>query len=175
MSVQDLGSIGELIAALATLATLIYLTFQVRQNTASVNSNNFNNAMQGFNAFNTQLMTDPNLTRILYDGNADPMALSEEERRQYVQMAVTIANVYRNLYYQFLGTSLPATYWEMHAREAKQIFSTPGGVYFRGLAASYEDLFQYLDTISDEEGVVFSEELWPRKVGQASPTPGERP
>ena len=140
MSIQDLGSIGELIAALATLATLIYLTFQVRQNTASVNSNNFNNAMQGFNAFNTQLMTDPNLTRILYDGNADPMALSEEERRQYVQMAVTIANVYRNLYYQFLGTSLPATYWEMHAREAKGVLQRARGQLRRPVSVSRHDI-----------------------------------
>jgi hypothetical protein len=36
MSIQDLGSLGELIAALATLATLIYLAIQIRQNTATV-------------------------------------------------------------------------------------------------------------------------------------------
>ena len=33
MDIQDLGSIGELIAALATLATLVYLATQIRQNT----------------------------------------------------------------------------------------------------------------------------------------------
>jgi hypothetical protein len=36
MSVQDLGSIGELIAAIATLGTLIYLAIQIRQNTATI-------------------------------------------------------------------------------------------------------------------------------------------
>lgn len=35
MSVQDLGNIGELIAALATVATLIYLSIQIRNNTKS--------------------------------------------------------------------------------------------------------------------------------------------
>ena len=34
MSIGELGSFGELIAALATLATLIYLALQIRQNTA---------------------------------------------------------------------------------------------------------------------------------------------
>jgi hypothetical protein len=33
VTIQDLGSIGELVAALATVATLIYLAAQIRQNT----------------------------------------------------------------------------------------------------------------------------------------------
>ena len=163
MSIQDLGSIGELIAAVATLATLVYLAFQIRQNTASVNSNNFHNVMQGFNIFNTQLMTDPSLTRILYSGNSDPDSLSEDERLQYLQMIVTIANVYRNLYYQYLSKTLPTSYWEIHAQEAKQIFSTPGGVYFRSQASSYNDLFGYLDELRESDTAVFSEALWPKK------------
>ena len=35
MSIQDLGSIGELVAAVATVATLIYLSIQIRNNTRS--------------------------------------------------------------------------------------------------------------------------------------------
>ena len=33
MTIQDLGSIGELVAAIATIATLVYLAIQIRQNT----------------------------------------------------------------------------------------------------------------------------------------------
>ena len=33
MSIQDLGSIGEFVAAIATLITLVYLATQIRQNT----------------------------------------------------------------------------------------------------------------------------------------------
>ena len=32
MSIQDLGSLGELIAAIATIGTLLYLAIQIRQN-----------------------------------------------------------------------------------------------------------------------------------------------
>ena len=35
MTIQDLGSIGELIAAIATVVTLAYLALQIRQNTIS--------------------------------------------------------------------------------------------------------------------------------------------
>lgn len=34
MTIQDLGSLGELIAAIATVVTLVYLAAQIRQNTA---------------------------------------------------------------------------------------------------------------------------------------------
>ena len=36
MSISELGSIGELIAAIATIATLIYLALQLRQNTSAI-------------------------------------------------------------------------------------------------------------------------------------------
>src|SRR5210317_1923214 len=34
MTLQDLGSIGELVGAIATIATLAYLAIQIRQNSA---------------------------------------------------------------------------------------------------------------------------------------------
>ena len=36
MSIQDLGSIGEFIAAIATLVTLVYLAMQIRHNTRAL-------------------------------------------------------------------------------------------------------------------------------------------
>ena len=41
MTIQDLGSIGELIAAIATVATLVYLAVQLKQNTRALRSQTF--------------------------------------------------------------------------------------------------------------------------------------
>ncbi|HVH18917.1 MAG TPA: hypothetical protein VNF72_11495 [Myxococcota bacterium] len=38
MTLQDLGSIGEIVGAIATVATLIYLAIQIRANTSAVQS-----------------------------------------------------------------------------------------------------------------------------------------
>ena len=38
MSIQDLGALGELLAALATIATLIYLAMQIRANTRATSA-----------------------------------------------------------------------------------------------------------------------------------------
>ena len=36
MTIQDLGNIGELVAAVATFAALLYLALQLRENTQAV-------------------------------------------------------------------------------------------------------------------------------------------
>ena len=38
MTIQDLGSIGEVVGAIATVATLIYLAIQIRSHTYAVQS-----------------------------------------------------------------------------------------------------------------------------------------
>ena len=47
MTIDELGSIGELLAAIATLLTLIYLATQIRQNTLQLRSSSRNNVLQG--------------------------------------------------------------------------------------------------------------------------------
>lgn len=54
MSIQDLGSIGELIAAVATIATLFYLATQIRQSTRTEKAGQ----SQEFVRWRTQLL-DP--------------------------------------------------------------------------------------------------------------------
>ena len=41
MTIQELGSAGEFVAAIATLATLVYLAVQVRQNTKALRATTF--------------------------------------------------------------------------------------------------------------------------------------
>ena len=46
MTIQDLGSLGELIAALATVLTLGYLALQLRQNAKALRSQTFQQSSQ---------------------------------------------------------------------------------------------------------------------------------
>jgi hypothetical protein len=49
MNIEQLGSLGEFIAAIATLATLVYLTVQIRQNTKQLRFSNAASLLQGMN------------------------------------------------------------------------------------------------------------------------------
>lgn len=50
MSIDQLGSLGEFVAAIATLATLAYLAYQIKQNTVSIRSQSRFHALDTLNA-----------------------------------------------------------------------------------------------------------------------------
>jgi len=57
MTIEQLGSVGEFIAAIATLATLIYLAIQVRQNTKALRATTFQQVSEAM-AQNVSHLTD---------------------------------------------------------------------------------------------------------------------
>lgn len=81
MSIQDIGSIGELLAALATLGTLIYLAAQIRQNSKMMRAN-------------TKQAISDSTQSLLYTMNEDPETfrklLSGEEMDEIEKMRVWI-------------------------------------------------------------------------------------
>ena len=91
MTIQDLGSIGELLAAIATIATLGYLALQLRQNTATVRGASAASQSVITNSVNTLLAQDAEVNRILWTGLADHSQLDEIEIRRFdsiVQMVL---------------------------------------------------------------------------------------
>ena len=78
MTIQDLGSIGELVGAVATVATLIYLAVQIRQNSKVLVQNSQMHATNTYRAnidgvMNLQalLVQDDRLELIWKSGLAD--------------------------------------------------------------------------------------------------------
>jgi len=83
MTIQDLGSLGELIAAVVTVATLGYLATQVRQNNNLASGATQRELMNGFNINLDRIRSAPDLwTRGLGDfGN-----LSDAEKTEFQTM-----------------------------------------------------------------------------------------
>ncbi len=65
MTVQDLGSIGELIAAIATVATLVYLAMQIRQNSTAVKSAAAQSVLTNLNTAFQTASASPELARLI--------------------------------------------------------------------------------------------------------------
>lgn len=80
MSIQELGSLGEFIAALATIVTLAYLAIQVRQNTRALRSSTFQDVSGGMNQISQAIATHPELSTLLVSGGEGLTALTAEER-----------------------------------------------------------------------------------------------
>jgi len=83
VTIQDLGSVGELIAAIATVATLLYLALQIRQNTSASRGSGAASQTQADLAVSLLLAQDADVSRIFFDGVADPSTLSERDHRRF--------------------------------------------------------------------------------------------
>jgi len=68
VTIQNLGSIGELIAAIATVATLLYLAVQIRQNTSATRTNSAAADTQSQNSLSLVLAQDRELSRTFWTG-----------------------------------------------------------------------------------------------------------
>lgn len=94
MTIQDLGSIGELIAAIATIATLVYLAAQVRQNTRALRSSTFQEVAGAMSLTTEAIATNPQLAMIIVKGTRGFADLTPEER---IQFGFTFLTTFRRL------------------------------------------------------------------------------
>jgi hypothetical protein len=86
VTIQELGSLGELVGAVATVATLVYLSFQVRQNTSLLRASVAHSDRDARNDISRLLAADPETARVYRHGLLDPSALTENEKFQFDAM-----------------------------------------------------------------------------------------
>ena len=79
MTIQDLGSLGELIAAIATLATLIYLALQIRRNTAATRAEARRSMDSDSNETIRRVACDPEIAQLFRTGLRNPEALDADQ------------------------------------------------------------------------------------------------
>ncbi len=126
MTIQDWGSIGEIIGGIAVLVTIFYLAIQLRQSTQAAHRHTYNTAADSMAQFSWNLAKNPYLQKLYRTMLRAPDSLSDDELLQ----AETILDAYLTLmesYYlhniQF-GEELSQARW---GRILSRIFVTPGG------------------------------------------------
>ncbi len=83
MTIQDIGSIGELIAAIATVATLGYLAVQIRANTSATRAEAHSRTASELHSFAALLGGNSEAASIFTRGVGDYEALESVERTQF--------------------------------------------------------------------------------------------
>jgi len=147
VTIQDLGSIGELVAAIATVATLVYLAVQIRQNTKSVRSAAFQSAQRDLGDKLDSLAQDPELLRVFFDGNRDFESFSREDRRRYATFMVGMFRRYETLLYHTRLGNIEQGQWEGPLSELHNIFRHPGArAWWVGAKGSFNrELRNFID------------------------------
>ena len=83
MTIQEYGSIGELIGAIATVATLLYLAFQIRQNTELLRTSVAQAHREGNVEVQRVMSADESAARVFRVGLSEPSVLTDAERYQF--------------------------------------------------------------------------------------------
>ena len=131
MTIQDLGSIGELVAAIATLATLIYLAAQIRQNTRAVEASALHDFLDNWRRTAVQdTLRDPELQDLFNRGMADFDGLTDKEKGRwhlYVIQFTTQAQIAMELHERGFLPDRERVVW---IDFVTSVLRTPGGLSF---------------------------------------------
>jgi hypothetical protein len=158
MTLDDLGNIGELVAAVGVIVSLIYLARQIRQNTRSVQASAFQEAMRDVYAIFDLLASDADLSRIYWASVRDLDSVSPEERRRFASYMLGVFRRMENVVFQTQQGMLDPASWAGIRNTARRSLSQPGGAAWWSRA---QDLFspgfrEYVDREimpSDEDAV----------------------
>ncbi len=156
MSLQDLGNIGEFVAAIAVVISLIYLAFQIRQNTKTVRTSTYQAVLDYSNRVNELILSNPHLERIWRVGRRDLTQLTDDERPQFRLLITTFLNVYETMFLQYRRGTLDEEYWKSRLPGLGVKFSQPGvrahwlGVLERGaFLGRTPEFMELLDSLLD--------------------------
>jgi hypothetical protein len=126
MTLDEIHSIGQTVAAVATVASLVFVGLQIRQNTRATRAASHNSVSDSLNEINRMFAENADLTKIWLAGMADRQALTAEERWRFDSTARAYMHVCETMFIQAeLGAGDKGV---MHAEEEgiRMIFTSPG-------------------------------------------------
>jgi hypothetical protein len=142
VTIQDLGSIGEIIGAVATVATLLYLATQIRQNTSTARGAAAIAANQSHSSFNQFLAQDPDANQTWWKGLSTPDDLSESEKMQFLQIISCYSNNIQQSYDLYAEGSLSASSWSGQKKAIQWAATQPGyRAYWKEWGAQHNSEF----------------------------------
>jgi hypothetical protein len=111
VTVQDLGSIGELVAAVATIATLAFLAVQIRQSNKAARTSAELELPQKFAEWHARITAQPELARIWDAAAEDSESLAPDEIRRFRWTIAELFLVFEAQFYTYRGGLLSEPSW----------------------------------------------------------------
>jgi hypothetical protein len=112
MTLQDLGSIGELLGAIGVILSLVYLATQIRQNTKSLRAAAVDAAADRYIESTRLISLNPELADLLEKGRSDYTALSGVQQRRYRLHYLANSLAFENMFQKYRQGMIPESQWE---------------------------------------------------------------
>lgn len=127
MTIQDLGSISEIVAAIATVITLIYLAIQIRLNTKATMDEATRSLVLANSEAANDLVRDGELADIMQRGFHGHGSLTPTEQMRHNLYLFAYYNQVDYAYERFREGYLDERSWNKIAKEIPLYVGAPGG------------------------------------------------
>jgi hypothetical protein len=147
LTIQDLGSLGELVAAVATVATLGYLAVQIRQNTRAIHASALQAANDSAQRVLATASQNPENAEIYHRGLASYSDLTPAQQTHFTIILLGIFSASEAMYWNHRNHLLPEEIWDREVKVLRLYLGTSGGqAMWRGTGALFSDSFaQFVD------------------------------
>ena len=132
MTIQDLGSIGEFVAAIATLITLVYLAIQIRHNTRELRRGEeraridaLDETLRSFNLWRGEIADDRQTAEVWSRGLVDPGSLDEVDRICFQFLVASYFYSMQAMYRRAKNAGATET-WEKGLMQFADMLANPG-------------------------------------------------
>lgn len=132
MTIQDLGSIGEVVGAIATVVTLVYLAAQIRSNTSAVRATSAQSVHEAFATWYRMLAGDAQLAQLVTDGLRDYSSLTETNKARFVSTFMAFLSCSQDAFIKWREGSLAPDLWMGWELVMMNLLAAPGGKEFWG-------------------------------------------
>ena len=147
MNIQDLGSIGELIAALATLLTLGYLAIQLKQNTSALKSQTFQQSSMDMSLTANSVSSDGELAKIIIKAENGLDSLSSDEKLRFHFWMLVAVRRFEAIYIQALYGSIEKDRIEGFETSILSLLSNIGNEWWNLTKSAFSnDFIGYADS-----------------------------
>ena len=127
MTIQELGSLGELIAAIATVITLAYLALQIRQSAKVTGQSAVHSSIESGLAVRLELVREPEVAALYLKGLADHQSLSREDLLRFNMLIQSIFENLREAFEHYRRGDIDEANWKSQATIVGWILPQPGG------------------------------------------------
>ena len=149
MTLQELGGLGEFIAAVAVVISLAYLAVQIRRTTGAVRSATEQAQVDAHVRNLALLVQDPELTRLLHRGASDEPLDENESRRVGTFYFMAFGQIQAGYFHYREGTISSGQLQSLHRMAARWLLSAAAQAWWaREKDIFRDDFVQYVDTMT---------------------------
>lgn len=126
MTIQDLGSIGELLSSIVVLISLVYLALQIKSSNETARTSTYQSVVSDFGALNRAMAVTPELSMLFVNGMEDFESLTAEEKARVSQLFFMSFHYFENMFYQNQKGYLENDVWTGWKRLMLTYHARPG-------------------------------------------------